>query len=195
MRKSQAVQAVLAGLAFVTWPALAQEQAAGPEPAQGEAAAKQAPTSTGGYSWSNKPTGKRRAPRHKVDPNAAIATFPGFMMLPDGSSQVWVYLSKKVTVSVSQAPGRVTYLLAGADVAVRNNTNALVTEYFDTPLSRARLVRDKAGAQLVLELREGGAPQHVVEDGPGGTVRLRIRLPKAARSYAWDEARPRPTRR
>ncbi len=126
----------------------------------------------------------------KIDPNAPIATYPAFMMLPDGSSQVWVYVNKKVPVQVSSAPGRVTFVLTGAQIAVWNNTHVLATQFFDTPLSRARLRPDKAGAQLVLDLRENVTPKHSVADGPHGTMILRVLLPRPSHSYvATDQVR------
>ncbi|HMR08188.1 MAG TPA: hypothetical protein PKA88_20545 [Polyangiaceae bacterium] len=158
--------------------------------------AKKAPSVTGGYSWSDKkPRTRRWVRRRKIDPNAAIATYPGFLMFPDGTSQVWVYVNKKVPVVVSAAAGRVTYILTGADIAVYNNMHPLVTEYFDTPMRSARLRRDKNGAQLVLDLREAtGTPSHKIEDGPGGTMVLRIQLPKAQKRYSDAPFRPLPRR-
>jgi hypothetical protein len=153
------------------------------------------PSVTGGYTWSDKPRARRRATRRKIDRNAPIATYPGFLMLPDGSSQVWVYVNKKVPVVVSAAAGRVTYILTGADIAVYNNTHPLVTEYFNTPMRSARLRRDKNGAQLVLELREAtGTPSHKIEDGPGGFMILRVVLPKAQKRYSDAPFRPLPRR-
>jgi hypothetical protein len=155
------------------------------------------PTTTPGYSWTDKPV-KRWVRRKKVDPNAPLATYPGFRMLKDGRSEVWVQISKKVTVTPSVAAGHATFVLSGVDVGIRNNTNPLVTEYFDTPLSRARLKRSDGGAQLVLELREAVSPTHRVVDGPAGTMILYVQLPKAQRDYSvndvpFDRARGRRT--
>lgn len=148
----------------------------------GDAKAEEKPAGpTPGYSWSDKPAkGGKWRPKKKLDPNAPIATFPGFRMLGDGSSQIWVHVSKKVAVTAAAT----SFVLVGAQVAVRNNTNALVTEYFDTPLARAKLKRDAAGAQLVLELREAASAKHRVVDGPGGSMVLYIDLPKAQKSYS-----------
>lgn len=152
----------------------------------GSAAPRKGPSVTGGYSWSDKPRkGRhhwRRAwhPRRHFDPNAPIATFPGFRMLPGGKSEVWVNLSKSVNVQVRRAPGRVVYVLGGAEVTIRNNTHPLVTTYFDTPLARARLVPQKDGAELVLELREKVKPSYRVAVGPGGTSVLEVTLPRPA---------------
>ncbi|MCC6666127.1 MAG: hypothetical protein IT375_20395 [Polyangiaceae bacterium] len=148
----------------------------------GDAKAPEKPAGpTPGYTWSDKPAkGGKWKPKKKLDPNAPIATFPGFRMLGDGSSQLWVHVSKKVAVTAAAT----SFVLVGAQVAVRNNTNALVTEYFDTPLARAKLKPDAAGAQLVLEMRESAAAKHRVVDGPGGSMVLYIDLPKSQKSYS-----------
>jgi hypothetical protein len=166
-------------------PAGAPGPGAAPSTEGGEAK-KPAPSVTGGYSWSDKPAPqrKRRAARIKLDPNAPLATYPGFRMAPDGTSRVWLRVTRSADVQVRRAAGQVTYVLGGVHVGVRNNTNALVTTHFDTPLARARLVRDRAGALLVLELREAAEPSHKVSTGPHGTMSLEITIPRAQRTYA-----------
>lgn len=146
----------------------------------------------GGYTWSDKPAAaahrtRRHHKRIKIDPNAPIAMYPGFRMLADGSSQVWVYVSRKVNITAGGSAAQPTFVLNGAQIAIRNNTNALITEYFDTPLARAQLKRDAAGAQLVLTLREPASVKHRIVDGPGGTTILYVDLPKAQKSYALDD--------
>jgi hypothetical protein len=146
----------------------------------------------GGYTWSDKPAAAahhrtRRHKRIKIDPNSPIAMYPGFRVLADGTSQVWVYISKKVTVTAGGSAAQPTFVLNGAHVAIRNNTNALITEYFETPLARARLKRDQAGAQLVLTLREPVSVKHRIVDGPGGTSILYVDLPKPQKHYGFDD--------
>jgi hypothetical protein len=140
---------------------------------------------TGGYSWTDKPRArKKRAQKIRFDPNAPLATYPGFHMVGDGTSKVWVSVTRPVDVQVRRAGSQVTFVLSGVDVGVRNNTNPLVTTHFNTPLERARLVRDRAGALLVLELREAAEPAHKISKGPYGTMVLEIALPRAQRIYA-----------
>ncbi len=161
--------------------------------APGKAKAPEKPkTPMGGYSWSDKHHHRRhhRRVRWHFDPNAPIAMFPGFRMLPGGKSLVWVSVSRSVPVEVHDAAGRVTYLLTGAHVGIRNNTNALVTTYFDTPLSRARLVPSKKGTQLVLQLREKVAPSYKVTKGPGGTMVLEVTLPAPSKTFRPPNATP-----
>jgi hypothetical protein len=161
----------------------------GTAPAPGGSAAPEEPkkpTTTPGYSWTDKPV-KRWVKKKKVNPNAPLATYPGFRMLKDGRSEVWVQISKKVSITPSVAAGHATFVLAGVDVGIHNNTNPLVTEYFDTPLARARLKRMDGGAQLVLELREAVSPTHRIVDGPAGTMILYVDLPKAQRDYSAND--------
>ncbi len=207
LRRLPAPVAVLAALAcLAAIPALAQSGGSSPPaPAQpggksaapaGSAAASGAPAKPsapmGGYSWSDKHSHRRhhRRVRLHFDPNAPIATFPGFRMLPGGRSMVWVSVSRKVPVDVHPAAGRVSYVLSGAQVSIRNNTNALVTTYFDTPLSRARLVPAKQGTEFRLELREKVQPSYKVVDGPRGTMVLEVTLPAPSKSFRPPSATP-----
>ena len=159
---------------------------AGAAPPAGTSEAKKGPPpQTGGYSWTDKPRAqKKRVVRIKRDPNAPLASSPAFRMAADGSSKVWVSVTRPVDVQVRRAAGHVTFVLPGVQVGVRNNTNPLVTTHFDTPLERARLLADRAGALLVLDLRETAEPVHKVSKGPYGTMVLEIVLPKAQRRYA-----------
>jgi hypothetical protein len=149
-----------------------------------------APTNTGGYSWQDaprKPASKAKPKARfkvKFDRTAPHATFPGFRMLSDGSSVVWVVLDRRVEVVVTRAQGRVSYLMRGAQVSIRNNTHALVTTHFNTPMSRTRLLPVAGGAELVVELREAVEPTHEIVQGPRGMMVLRVRLPRASRTYA-----------
>jgi hypothetical protein len=156
-------------------------------PPAGSAEAKKGPPpQTGGYSWTDKPRAqtKKRVARIKRDPNAPLASYPAFRMAPDGTSKVWVSVTRTVDVQVRRATGHVTFVLTGVQVGVRNNTNPLVTTHFNTPLERARLLPDRAGALLVLDLRETAEPTHKVTKGPYGTMVLEVALPKAQRRYA-----------
>src|SRR5216683_3180036 len=91
---------------------------------------------------SSKSKPKRRAAGKKGEgkprPDAPVATFPGFRLLPDGRSRIFVELSKSVTVDEHRADGLLTFTLHGAQVIVRNNKNALITTHFATPVARAR---------------------------------------------------------
>lgn len=193
-------------------PAPAPEAAASPASDSGSAAATapaaeaadekppEPPKVTGGYSWSDKPARKRRARRQvKFDPNAPVATYPGFRMLRSGGSQIWVRVTKTVDVKKSAAEGSVSYLLAGSTVRVRNNTHPLVTRFFDTPVDQVRLVRTNEGAKVVVRLRSRAGLTHRIVKGPRGTMHLVIdvpppRLPTRVQSQGGIAAPPPPKR-
>jgi hypothetical protein len=168
----------------------AGDKGGGDEQGKDKSEKEKPPGVTGGYSWSDKPAkgkAKRRHVRAKkfhFDPNAPVATYPGFRMLPDGSSQLWVQVNRKVPVTASASGSVPSYVLVGAQITNKNNTRWLLTEYFDTPVARARLRREAAGAQLVIELRENVTPKYRTVDGPGGTMILYVDLPKSKKSYA-----------
>lgn len=144
--------------------------------------AEKPPSATGGYSWTEKPRHGSRRRKHKAgDP---VAKFPTFRMRADGTSEITVFVTRKVNVEVRKVAGRVAFVLDGADVPVSNNTNALVTTHFDTPASRARLLPSKEGTQLIVELREAAEVSHRVADGPRGSITLIVTLPASKRSYS-----------
>lgn len=153
----------------------------------GAPASTKPPSATGGYSWKDPPA--RRARRKKRDPAAPLAMFPAFRLVGK-TSQLRVALTKPVKVEVRRAAGRIVYLFPGADVAVRNDTNALVVTHFETPLSRFRLVPVKEGVQLVLELREAVEPTHKLVEGPRGSATLIIELPAPQRSWTAEVEPP-----
>ena len=105
-------------------------------------------------------------------------------MLPNGESQLVLRMTKPVDVQIRRAGGGVVFFLPGVRVGTRNNTNPLITTHFNTPLSMARLVAAKQGAELVVELREAVQPRHKVTRGPYGTMELEIILPRAQRDYS-----------
>src|SRR5206468_12121349 len=101
---------------------------------------------------SKKSKKSKEADAHPVRPGAAVATFPGFKMLPDGSSRVFVEVSRKIDVTEHKAEGRITYRLKGAAVPIRTNRLPIDTSFFPTPVGRIQLVEEGDDADLVIEL-------------------------------------------
>jgi len=83
---------------------------------------------------------------------------PGFETLADGSSRLFVELSKPVQYETKTGKGTITYVLKGAHVSRRNNYNALVTVHFNTPITRARLVPHGNDIWFVVVLRAKTQP-------------------------------------
>lgn len=181
-------------------PSLAAAQASGPQPATGPAdppaaaSAAAPPSASGsasarqvvpatGYGWSTKPAahsrGRSRAVRASggsTSPNGTV--IPGFEMLGDGSSRVFVQLPRAAPYSAKPAKGSLTYVLKGVHVDRRNNLNALVTVHFDTPVTRARLVPHGSDLWLVMDLRAGVTPVAAMDATKDGGAMLRVAFPK-----------------
>lgn len=172
-----------AGAASAGAPGAAAPPAAAPaEPAPDPSAPAEPPKKTtpaAGYAFRDTPaagTGRRaRAVKRTTGP---VAMFPGFEQLPDGGTRVFVVLSQQVHVEERKAQGTLTYVLKGAHVQHRNNTNALVTVHFDTPVSRAKLVPAGADLHLVVELRAAAQPTWKLVDAQDKTSTLQIDFPK-----------------
>lgn len=144
-------------------PPAGQPAAAGQPAGQGGAApaasadAPKAPAYTGpqGSSYTDKrPTGGAPVHHVRVRKGAPVATLPGFEQLPDGGSRLFVDLTTQVPVEERRTASSVTYVLKGAQITHYNNTNALVTVHFNTPVYRARLVPSGSDLLFVVELRD-----------------------------------------
>ena len=126
----------------------------------------------------------RRAPRRRAEKprgpvTGPVATFPGFKVLPDGTSRVFVEVSKKVDITEHKAQGRVTYRMKGVSAPIRTNRLPLLTGFFASPVGRVQLVEEGSDVDLVIELRAPSEAQHKVIASEGGIV-LQVDFPKAA---------------
>jgi hypothetical protein len=123
---------------------------------------------------SPRPPSRRAFVRALVHPKTAfaadapIATLPGFEALPDGGSRV----------EERRGANAITYVLKGAHVMKRNNTNPLVTLHMNTPVASARLVPAGSDLEFVVALRAAGTPTWRVTQSNDGASRLEIDFPK-----------------
>lgn len=133
----------------------------------------------GGVSFNDKPrrqTTTARIPiRHVGGP---LATFPGFEQLPDGGSRFFVHVSQNVAVEERKAQGSVSYVLRGAHLRVHNDSNALVTVHFNTPVFRARLTQQGNDLLFVLELRSAATPTFKIGESTDKTATLQVDFAK-----------------
>jgi hypothetical protein len=102
----------------------------------------------------------------------------GFETLVDGSTRLFVDLSKPVAYDTKAAPTTIIYVLKGARVERRNNQNPLVTVHFNTPVSSARLVPHRRDVWLVVDLRARAQPTATMDSTKDGAATLRIAFPK-----------------
>ncbi len=178
------------GLVLALTPGLASAQTTPAQPAPNQGQGQTAPAGSGGadgpkapaysgpqgssYSDKKATGGGGAAPIHRVRvrKGAPVATLPGFEQLPDGGSRLFVDLTTQVPVEERRTASSVTYVLKGAQVTHYNNTNALVTVHFNTPVFRARLVPSGADLLFVIELRDPkAAPAYKMSaKGQGGIL-------------------------
>jgi hypothetical protein len=127
--------------------------------------------------------------RASADGRAGVVT-SGFETLADGSTRLFVELSKPVAYETKTARGSVTYVLKGARVARRNNYNPLVTVHFNTPVTSARLVAHGHDLWFVVDLRVQVAPTVAMDAAKDGSAMMRIELPKGQYLPAGSIAPP-----
>ncbi|MDP9035196.1 MAG: hypothetical protein M3O50_10335 [Myxococcota bacterium] len=120
-------------------------------------------------------------------------TMSGFETLADGSTRVFVELSRLVPYDTKVGPGTIAYVLRGAHVDRRNNYNPLVTVHFNTPVTSARLVPHGKDLWFVVTLRENArtATTHVSMDTvKDGSCTLRVEFPKGEYLPAGERTAP-----
>lgn len=171
MYRATAVWALFLGLTGTTALAGAQQK-------KGTAAPFAVPGSADSASTGSKDPNARahRRPAGNAR-DAALATFPGFRLLPDGRSRIYVELTKSVSVDERRAEGMIIYVIRGARVPVRNNRNALLTTHFATPVARARLLASGSDVELVIDLRKAVSATQKIVAAEAGAVRLEIDFP------------------
>jgi hypothetical protein len=148
------------------------------------------------------PRGKRVADAPLPPPGTPIASSPGFSRLEDGTSRIWIEVSRKVDVVETKGPSHVVYRLRGAAVVQRTNQLPLLTGFFSTPVERVQLVPQGPDLDLIVDLREASELAYRVVETPRGMV-LQIDFPRSQTAVreetirddnTSEPARPRATR-
>jgi hypothetical protein len=164
-----------------TSPTSADSAAAAPDPANAPPAntAKKPGAPMAGYAYDDKSTtAKPSTHRSRYRKSGPVVNMPGFEATDDGGSRLFVQLSQSVPVEERKGKSSITYVLKGASPRVSNNTNALVTVHFNTPVTKARLVPHGKDLHFVIDLRAAATPTWKMSDGPDKTSTLTIEFPK-----------------
>ena len=107
--------------------------------------------------------GRRRAP-------AQVVTWPGFQAQPDGSSTFFLQVTGPVEYERHVTTGRVEILLPNTRTHVRNSRRPLITRYYDTPVTLAKLERrGRRDLAFVFTMRADVAPTVRTEERGGFT--------------------------
>jgi hypothetical protein len=170
-------------------PAPSSDPAPAPTGSASAAPAKSVFPATG-YGWSTPKAAPARArtPHASAHKNTPAVLMPGFEVQPDGSTRFFVQLAQAVPYETKKANGSITYVLKGAHVERRNNTNPLVTVHFNTPVTSARLAPHGNDLWFVLELRTDVTPTATMDTPSQGPPTLRIDFPKG--NYVPASAAP-----
>lgn len=110
-------------------------------------------------------------------------------MLADGSTRLFVELSRPVTYEARVGHGSITYVLKDARVERRNNQNPLVTVHFNTPVTSARLEPHGRDVWFVIALRSSVEPTVAMDAGKDGGAVMRIEFPKGEYVHAGADGR------
>lgn len=104
----------------------------------------------------------------EIPEGALMLTWPGFMMLEDGSS-FFIQTSKPVKFGTKKSEGRLELILHHTRVHLKNNFLPLETQFFDTPVIRATVQRKgKKDLVMVFEMREDATPSITQKIGKDG---------------------------
>jgi len=91
-------------------------------------------------------------------PVTQIIAWPGFQMEPSGGSRFFVETTGPVTTELHASTGRIEIVFHDTSIHLANSRRWLETQFFDTPVVRARLERRRGDMVLVMQLRAAVTP-------------------------------------
>jgi hypothetical protein len=163
-------------------PASSSSAADADAPAADPAGSSKAVVPATGYSYTDSSASPRvdRAPARPAHPNpaGADALMAGFETLADGSSRLFVELTKPAAFDARPARSTLTYVLKATRVDRHNNQNPLVTLHFNTPVTSARLTPHGSDVWLVVDVRSAVQPTVTMDATKDGAATLRVDFPK-----------------
>jgi hypothetical protein len=185
----QRFASALAG-AMVLAPAASLAQTPGAAPTASTTSPADAAPSAASTPAASTPTASAAVPpaAHRGKGGASSLALPGFETMGDGSTRLFVELSKPVAYDTKVSGSRITYVLKGAHAGRRNNTNPLVTVHFNTPVTSARLVPHGQDLWFVVQLRAKVQPAVTMDAAKDGSAVMRIEMPKGDYLPAGAEA-------
>jgi hypothetical protein len=117
-------------------------------------------------------------------------TWPGFQILAQGGSRIFLQLTAKAETEVAVRTDQVVMVIKNARIAGRNNRRALETRFFNTPVNRAYLRKRGGNIALVLELRGGAIPTVSSQQASSGYYFIFLDFPAGQYLPSKTEAAP-----
>ena len=157
MSRSQLAACIVAAL--FSAPAIASAQRIEPTRPGPEDGGRLEPYQVSGWYRGVVPGAARQPPRARrlAKTRHTFVTWPGFEMGSAGS-RIFVQTTRPVTYRRADEPNRIVLVLEDTRIHLRNNRNPLVTEHFNTPVSRAFLRRQRRDTLLVIEMKVNVEP-------------------------------------
>jgi hypothetical protein len=144
-----------------------------------DAAAEKSEHPPGSYAGV-KPGGDQ-APAVEAKPGSSPAiTWPGFQMLPDGGSRVFVQVTTQVDVSAALVKDKVIVDFGNVAVPGQTNRFPLITKYFNTPVTSAEVKRANKRTTLELSMRAPVEPRLSHDQAKSGFHFVYIDFPPGA---------------
>lgn len=97
-----------------------------------------------------------------------MLSWPGFQMMPDGSSRVFLQMSEAVPHAVTREGNTLVVTLKGAKILHRNHGRPLLTQFFNTPVTRVKVKRVRRALRVEISLRADVTPQVRAVTGADG---------------------------
>lgn len=107
----------------------------------------------------------------------ALVTWPGFQMMPDGSSRVFIQTSAEVTPELKRDAAGVQVFLPRVALPPGNQRLALDTHFFNTPVDTVRAVARGQGVVVLLAMRAKIQPTVRTERAASGYFFTYIEFP------------------
>lgn len=124
--------------------------------------------------------GKNADPSHllgKPGTRPARVTWPGFQMLPDGRSEVFIQTTVPVTYALLRKGKRIELRLVDTKLPGRNNKRRLITKYFQTPVLETRLKKHGRDVIAISMLRDAVDPVVSAETAKTGYYFIHLTFP------------------
>jgi hypothetical protein len=110
--------------------------------------------------------------------NDRVVTWPGFQMLPDGSSRVFVQTTIEVKPELKRSGSGYVVVIPGCVLPRGNARLPLDTQYFNTPVKSVRAKElGSGGVGILLELRTSVTPTIRTEKAENGFFFIYIEFP------------------
>lgn len=108
---------------------------------------------------------------------AALVTWPGFQMLPNGGSRVFIQTSVAVQPTVRREGTHLEIFLPTVSLPPGNARLPLDTSFFNSPVSEVHAKRKKGGVVVSVVLRSDVAPEVRTERAETGYFFVLIEFP------------------